>query len=169
MSNKQILNAIIKKHKLQQKAHYLFNNEPSLEKVIDNLMNFITMNFIGEKLPLVEECLIDALEGINEDKLCKDNIKLFLQNIVSRAYLLLDKQIAVETPAGPVAWVPMQEPINIFLSRYKGTEPIMFANHDKDENQSVSKREASLMLAVHIMPAYAVAMTMGSICEAYSN
>ena len=165
MGNKKVINALIKQYGLQQKSHWLFDNEPSLEKVLYNLLNFVTFHFKGEELPLFDECLINAFSRINEKKPLTHNVKAFLQDIVEKAYLLLERRIVVETINGSVAWIPMQEPISIFLQRYEGVTPTMV--DEKNDFVTVSNREASLMLAVHIMPAHAVSMAVESVCEAY--
>lgn len=165
MSNKKQLNTIFAKHFLQAKANYLFDNEPGLETIAHNLVNFITPHFHGQTYALIEECFIAAFRDVNLKLPFTDNVRSYLQGIVEPAWILLEKRIAVETKNGLCAWIPMQESIDAFLKRYEPEEPIMV--DEKDTALQVSKREASLMLSVHIMPAHAVSMSCQTICATY--
>lgn len=168
MSSKTLTNLIIKKHGLTKKANFMFENEPYLEEVAHALVGFVTPHFIGEGLPLIDECIINSFESIDENQPFKKNIESFLKNLVEPAYLLIEKRISVETKTGSIAWVPMQESISQFLHRNESMNPVMVSGIDESVG-IVSKKEASLMLAVHIMPAYAVSMTMECLCDEYKD
>lgn len=167
MRNRRIINVILKKHGLQAKADYLFNEEPQLENIADSLIEFITPYFIGENLPLYEECIVSGVGSVNKDLDFNENVKLYLQNIVAPAHWLIDKRIKVETKFEPIAWVPMTESIKDFLDRNECSNPFM--ELEDDDSVRISKHEASLMLAARIMPAYRVSYILELISEPATN
>ena len=153
MQKKKMIPDALRKHKLNGKAQAVFAEYPQLMEITESVAEFMTPHFIGEKHPLFEECIVSAMESIElATKAGNNRYDSFLVGLVSPAWRLLERRIAVEDEDDCEAWVPMQESVAEFIERLGGTlEGKKVVIYDEPAPGYVTHPHAAIMLAVRVM------------------
>lgn len=149
MNKKKIITDVLRELGLHKVAQELYFDAPHLKEITERMIEFIGTDFSGPNAPLYKECVGKAFAAYEASS--QDDAEMhYLLGLTELAYVLFEKRIAVETSTGLVAWVPMVEPITSFMEKNGLPKPIII---NEAAPGCVTKEQASLLLAIRVMPA----------------
>ena len=124
---------------------------PHLRFFSERLFKFLTEILPGERGPLVDECLREAVERAQAAEASgRDVLAAYCVGLVARAHLAVAKTVCAVWDRGSEGWDPFVEPLSEFLARHEGKsiEILDEAAHE------IPDHVAKLALAARILPVW---------------
>jgi hypothetical protein len=149
VNDTDLLKTAGREHKLASKLAQIFVVAPQLELASARVADFVGLQFLGEKDPLIKEILAGAAEAYKRSDNHATAEMAFLCGLFEPAERLYRRRYVARQPDRYFVWLPMIEPIPQFEARYQALQIQTIDEACPDE---ITRESAAFQLAARTLP-----------------